>query len=157
MNKFVEYILWLIFPQRCAVCNTLIHKDWQLCKECEANIERIEKVCTVCGSDKKFCVCKRRVFHFRGSTAVFNHGDYSKQAVNFFKFRGNSEISNFLSDEMISNIKENFSGIKFDYVVPVPMHPFKKFIKGFNHSELLAKKIAKGLEVSYAAPLKKLK
>lgn len=157
MNKIIEYFLWLIFPQRCAVCNKIIVKDRHLCKECAENIERIEKICTVCGSDKKYCVCKRRVFHFRGSTAVFNHGDFSKQAINFFKFRGNSEISNFLSSEMILNIKENFPDIRFDYVVPVPMHPFKRFIKGFNHSELLAKKIAKGLEVPYASPLKKLK
>lgn len=157
MRKFLDYVLWLIFPQRCAVCNKVIYRNQKLCTDCNENIERIKKVCTVCGSDKKFCVCKRRVFHFRGATAVFNHGDYSKQAINFFKFRGNSEISNFLSEEMISNIKENFTEIKFDYVVPVPMHPFKKFLKGFNHSELIARKIAIGLEIPFSAPLKKIK
>lgn len=157
MNKIIEYILWLLFPKRCAVCNVLINKGQMLCKDCSDNIERIKKVCIVCGNDKKFCVCKRRTFHFRGATSVFNHGDYSKQAINFFKFRGNSEIANFLSYEMIINIKENFQDIKFDYVIPVPMHPFKKFIKGFNHSELLAKKIACGLGVKYASPIKKLR
>lgn len=157
MKKFIKYIIWLIFPQRCAVCNTLIHKGEHLCSNCEVNIERIKKVCTACGNDKKFCDCKRMVFHFRGLTAVFNHGDYSKQAINFFKFRGNSEIADFLSEEMLLNIKENFSDIKFDYVVPVPMHPFKRFLNGFNHSELLAKKIAYGLGVKYSSPLRKLK
>ncbi len=157
MKKFLDYILWLIFPQRCAVCNKIIYKDEKLCADCNKNIERIDKLCTICGSDKKFCICKKRVFHFRGATAVFNHGDYSKQAINFFKFRGNSEISNFLSEEMTKNIKENFSETKFDYIVPVPMHPLKKISKGFNHSELIARKISRELDIPFSSSLKKVK
>ncbi len=157
MKAVLKYFLWLIFPRRCAVCSKLIDRDKHLCYECSENIERINKICTVCASEKKQCICKRRVFHFTGATAVFNHGDYSKQTVNNFKFRGNGEIAEFLSEEMAKSVKENLRGINFDLVVPVPMHPFKKFIKGFNHSEKLARLIADNISVPFENPLKKIK
>ncbi len=147
----------MIFPKRCAVCSKLIEKDKHLCKDCKENIERIHKICTVCASEKKLCMCKRRVFHFAGATSVFNHGDYSKQAVNNFKFRGNGEIAQFLSEEMYKNVNDHFGDIEFDLVVSVPMNPLKKFVKGFNHSEKLAVLIAKKLEVPYKDVLKKIK
>lgn len=157
MKSVIKYILWLIFPKRCAVCSKLIDRKRHLCSECEENIERIDKICTVCASEKKQCICKRRVFHFEGATAVFNHGDYSKQAVNNYKFRGNGEIAEFLSEEMAKSVKENLGEINFDLVVSVPMHPFKKFIKGFNHSEKLARLIAESIGVQYENSLKKIK
>ena len=157
MESIVKYLLWLIFPRRCAVCSKIISRNEYLCSECRENIEHIDKVCTVCGSEKKECICKRRVFHFAGATAVFNHGDYSKQTVNNLKFRGNGEIAEFLSKEMASRVRENFGDISFDIVVSVPMHPFKKFLKGFNHSERLAVLIAKDMGLSYKNPLKKIK
>lgn len=157
MKEFIKYLLWLIFPRRCAVCSKLIDSDKYLCPDCSENIERINKICTVCASEKKQCICKRRVFHFEGATAVFNHGDYSKQVVNNFKFRGNGEIAEFLSKEMTESVKENLKDINFDMVVPVPMHSFKKFIKGFNHSEKLARLIADGIGVQFDNPLKKIK
>ncbi len=157
MKSVINYLLWLIFPRRCAVCSKLIDRDKHLCDECEENIERIHKICTVCASDKKSCICKRRVFHFTGATSVFNHGDYSKQTVNNFKFRGNGEIAEFLSEEMSKSVKENLGDIKFDLVVPVPMHPVKRFINGFNHSEKLAVLIADNIGIQYKNPLKKIK
>lgn len=157
MNSLIKYLLWLIFPKRCAVCSKLIEKDKHLCKVCEENIERIHKICTVCASEKKLCMCKWRVFHFSGATSVFNYGEYSKQAVNNFKFRGNGEIAYFLSEEMYKSVQKDFENIKFDLVVSVPMNSFKKFLKGFNHSDKLAILIAKKLSVPYRDVLKKVK
>ncbi len=157
MKAIIKYILWLIFPKRCAVCSKIIEREKHLCAECAENIERIDKICTVCASEKKNCVCKRRVFHFAGATSVFNHGDYSKQAVNNYKFRGNSEIAEFLSEEMYNRIKKDFADIKFDLVTSVPMHPYKKFTNGFNHSEKIAVLISQKLGIPYKNVLKKVK
>ena len=157
MKSAIKYLLWLIFPKRCAVCSSLIKREKHLCSDCENNIERINKICTVCASEKKYCICKRRVFHFAGATSVFNHGDYSKQAVNNFKFRGNGEIAEFLAEEMYQSTKRDFADIKFDLITCVPMHPLKKFIKGFNHSEKLAVLISQKLNCPYKCVLKKIK
>ncbi len=155
MKKLVDYLLWLLFPKRCAICNKLLKRTEHLCAECEEKIERIDKVCNICGNDKRCCVCKWQVFHFRGATAVFNRGEFSKEVINFYKFRGNSEIANFLSPIMANAVKESFSDVNFDYITCVPMHPIKKFIKGFNHSELLARKISKELNIPFLNVLSK--
>lgn len=155
MKKLIDYILWLLFPQRCAVCNKLLKREEHLCGECEVKLEWIDEVCKLCGNDKKGCICKWNVFHFRGATAVFNRGDFSKEIINFYKFRGNSEIANFLSPLMADAVRKSFGDIKFDFITCVPMHPIKKFIIGFNHSELLAKKISRELNVPYVKVLSK--
>jgi ComF family protein len=153
----IKYILWLLFPSRCACCNVLIEKDKHLCEDCSSKIERIKRLCTVCGSDKRGCVCKYRTYHFKGAAAPFNHGDVSKQTINNFKFRGNIEVAEFLSEEMVKSVREAFGSVKFDAVLSVPMQRLKKILVGFNQSEVLARKIAKSLGVPYKNNLKKLK
>ena len=155
MKKLFDYLLWLIFPQRCAACNKLLKRGEHLCGMCEEKIERIDKICSACGNDKRNCICKWNVFHFRGATAVFNRGEISKQVINFYKFRGNSEIADFLAPLMANAVRKSFEDIAFDYITCVPMHPIKKFIKGFNHSELIARKISKELNIPFVKVLSK--
>lgn len=155
--NIIKYILWLLFPARCASCNTLIKRDEQLCESCNALIERVKRVCVACGNDTRGCECKLRTFHFAGAAAPFYHGDISKQTVNNLKFRGNIEVADFLSEEMLKSVNSVFSGIRFDAVLCVPMRGSKRFALGFNQSEVLARKLAKGLNVPYKNNLKKIK
>ncbi len=153
----INYILWLLFPSRCASCNTLIGRNERLCESCNSKIERVKRLCTVCGNDKRGCDCKFRTFHFAGAASPFYHGEISKQTVNNLKFRGNIEVADFLSEEMTACVKSAFGAVTFDAVLSVPMQRSKKILVGFNQSEVLARKIAKSLGVPYLNNLKKLK
>ncbi|MCP4179896.1 MAG: ComF family protein, partial [bacterium] len=44
--------------------------------------------------------------------------------------------------KLASNILDH-SKLKFDYIIPVPLHKFKKFIRGFNQSYLISQYISK--------------
>ena len=154
--RMIKYILWLLFPSRCASCNTLTVRNKRLCENCSSKIERVKRLCAVCGSDKRGCVCKFRAYHFKGAASPFYHGEISKQTVNNLKFRGNIEVAEFLSEEMVKSVNEAFGEVKFDAVLSVPMQRSKKILVGFNQSEVLARKIAKALAVPYRNNLKKL-
>lgn len=155
--KIINYLFWLLFPNRCPCCNKLIAREEKICVDCNKKIERIKSLCVICGCEKNECECDKRVFRFRKAAAPFKYGEYSKLAVYNFKFNGNIEIAEFLSDNMYNSICKYFTDIKFDCVECVPMHFFKKITNGYNQSEILAKKLARKLNVPYTKNLVKIK
>ncbi len=157
IDRLVKYFLWLLFPSRCVCCNRLLKRNEQICAECESKLEYTKKPCNICGCEKKACVCKHRAFHFTGAASPFSRGEYSKEIVNNFKFRGNIAVAEFLSENMAASVIERFPNVSFDFVTSVPMHPLKRFANGFNQSEVLARKIAAILNIPYKACLHKIK
>lgn len=156
MIKAPEFIFWLFFPARCAVCGKILRAGRHICPECDKNLERIDKLCISCGSDKKQCTCKWQVFRFRGCIGAFNKGDNSMAAVKNFKIGGNSYIADFLAYNMADKFKKHYADIRFDAVTAVPVHPVKKFFKGYNHSEMLARRLGKDLSLPYYELLGKI-
>lgn len=151
----IRYVLWLIFPQRCCCCNKIIYRDRYLCDECSYKIERVDKLCTVCGCDLKCCQCRRFAYRFRASVSPFDTGEYSMKAVGNLKFRNNLCIADFFSEEIVKQIEKYYDGIHFDAIFAVPMHNVKRRIKGYNQSEVIARKIGKRLNIKYCNSLVK--
>ena len=157
MKKLIKYILWVFFPSRCGCCNKIIKRNEHICPDCDKVLERTKKPCSVCGYEKTSCVCSHRAFHFVSAAAPFNRGEYSKELVNNFKFRGNIVVADFLSENIAEAVKQRFPEVNFDFITSVPMYPFKKFANGFNQSEILARKISCLLNVPYKECLHKVK
>ena len=155
MKGFLNYLLWLVFPKRCAVCGKVINRDKHFCKTCETKIERVEKSCSICGGIENNCECRFRVFRFCGCVAPFKKGESSMQMIYRFKLHGKLDTAQMLADEMILKINEHFSKQKFDVVTAVPMTKFKRISKGYNHSEVIAKIIADKMGVKYKEFLNK--
>lgn len=146
---FLRYILWLFFPKRCAVCGKIIERNKDLCKECEGNVERIEKSCSVCGAPIKNCECKRFVYRFRGCAAPFFKGDNSMKMIYRFKLHGKLDSTVFIAENIYKKVKECFSDQMFDIVTAVPMSVLKRITRGYNHSEVIAKALARKMGVEY--------
>ncbi len=153
--KFIKYLLWLMFPKRCAVCGKIIDRNGSLCSECEKELEYIDKSCSVCGAIKKHCECKYRVYRFSGCVAPFYKGDNSMKMIYRFKFGNKTDSSDFLAEKICEKIKEYFGEISFDIVTSVPTSVFKRIYKGYNHSEVIAKAVAVRLGLDYEKLLRK--
>lgn len=149
--------MWLIFPARCSVCGKVLNFGEYICEECNLKIERIDKICTACGNDKNLCTCKRQVFRFNSCIGAFNYGDNAMSAVKRFKFGNNLYIAEFLADEMSDKFQKHYNNIRFDAVTAVPMHPLKKFAKGYNQSEVIARKLCKNINLPYIKLLSKIR
>lgn len=62
-----------------------------------------------------------------------------KNCLKEFKYRGNYNLLPVFKEIMLDFLEKEFTFIKkVDLVVPVPMHPFKRYKRGFNQSELIA-------------------
>lgn len=130
----LEKILELMFPNSCGICGK-IHKNW-ICPKCYYKIKQ----------ELKYNKSKEDNFN------LYYIGTYQKQIRKIllkFKFKESSYLANTIIElvcknkNMVQNIK------KYDCIIPVPMYEKNKKIRGYNQSELLAKRLGKRLQIDY--------
>jgi ComF family protein len=73
-----------------------------------------------------------------GLAAAFVYGGGAKLGIHGLKYNRQTRLAGFFASYMI--VPENW---RFDVVVPVPLHPFKLWLRTYNQSELLAKEICR--------------
>ena len=134
-----------LFPNVCAACGDIIPEGEHLCEYCDEMAEVVDftKNCRRCGMPKKQCECSRRVFHFSGCAAPFYNIGVTQEAMYSYKFNRKEYIAEFFAERMAITVKTAYSDIDFDIVTFVPMKLRKKLKRGFNQSEVFAKRISK--------------
>lgn len=138
-----DHFLNFIFPKFCICCSTA---GYDICPDCLFKLkETAEKrdACKICGINlkKQKCVCHRGEDKFYSS--VFSIFDFDKDIqslVHNFKYQGLHSIASKVALEYNFLIPDEF--IKdIDLVVPVPLHFYRRFKRGYNQAEILAKHI----------------
>lgn len=143
MNKILRNIVSAFFPERCPYCGDVINAGKPACPEC---VEQFPETI--------------REGHAIGGypyTAPFAYNGIFAEAVKRFKFNGHKEYAEKLAWQITNAVKESFSDAKFDCITCVPMHKNQLKNRGYNQSELLAKNIAKQLNIPYETLLVKHK
>lgn len=75
----------------------------------------------------------------------FKKGSAYRKLIHKLKYNGNPEIGIYLGKLLAENLTEWATDI--DYIVPVPLHPKKKKIRGYNQSEMLANGLSEILKI----------
>lgn len=156
----LSFILDIIAPKKCYSCK----KEWHfLCNQCYTKIKDFEPLCYVCKNlSKNFAVCpscKADVFYDK--VLVLKH--YRSQ--NFWRIIKQAKFYGIISifDELALKMKELFLDNqkvrKYEdfLIISVPSPFRRKFKRGYNSSEVLAKKFAKTLPIPYKNLCKKAK
>lgn len=128
-------ILDIIYPQVCGICDQINKKD--LCKKCEIRIKpyqinSIEKV-----KDK----------YFDYQIKILKYEGIVRSKIIDYKFNDKSYLYKTFGKIILNNEKIYSFLKKYDIIVCVPMHIKKKLLRGYNQSELIAKEIAKQLQI----------
>ena len=147
-----EWLDW-IFPPRCPICDTVREKAG-CCESCYTRIHFVRQpFCFRCGqplfdSEQEYCRdCMKHTKTFAGNRAVFRYDDVTKNSLSRFKFHNRREYAAFYAGEMLRIYGEELLALSLDAVIPVPVHARKKRHRGYNQAALVAKEIAKVLEV----------
>lgn len=156
--KIIDFLLDLIFPKFCVGCK---EEGIWLCKKCTDEIVLIKRqLCPICKrlSDQgKVCLRCKSKSNLAGVLVCAHYKDGPlKEAVHTFKYDFISSLAKPLSDLMVICLKEN--NFKKDIVIiPVPLHTFRIWQRGFNQSHLLSKEISNKLDYSINTDLKRVK
>lgn len=135
-------ILDLLFPRRCVSCG-MIGKYF--CMKCVSRIELIEKqICPYCGRpaiDGLTHPGCRKIFGLDGFYSPFFFRGPVKKAIHLLKFDSVSDLVNPLTLLAYPQIPAWLP--KFDCFVPVPLNKKRENERGFNQSQLIARKLGK--------------
>ncbi|MEQ8360668.1 MAG: phosphoribosyltransferase family protein [Cytophagales bacterium] len=147
VTSYYEGFLDVIYPRNCSVCHTALHKhEYQLCIKCHLLLPVINR------NGPEINEFKSR---FWGRVKVeqcyaylrYDKSISIKKILMEIKYKGNKELAEFLGKCMGECFLENNSGT-FDAIIPVPLHPKKEKLRGFNQSEIIAKGFSESIGVN---------
>ncbi len=164
-RPFIKNIGWEVteayFPSFCVNCLAgLDIDDKYLCKNCQNQIEIVgTRTCIRCGKITKlgqYCSGCRPDMRLRGIIYLSSYDGPVKELIHWFKYDKMLGIGQVLFEIIINNLPESLFD-KFDLITSVPLHWEKKLERGFNQSEIIAKKLSKRAGKPYAEMLKRVK
>ncbi len=154
IRDYCHTILDLFYPRTCLHCNCNLNDSCEvyLCHACKEQIPYVKDTyCIHCGAtlgpyvtlkgNEGCSRCKGKKYHFDTVTPITYFDGVMKVLIHKFKYAKLKFLCRTLNDMVATrtSLKELVHGV--DMIVPVPLHWYKKFHRGFNQSELLSRGI----------------
>ena len=136
--------LAFLYPPRCLICKTLGASG--LCAACADQIAPVAApFCPVCGhtlSDSRCANCAAQTPAFRRCRSLGVYDDVLRHAIHQFKYRDRPQLAGPLGCLLALYARAHASdlnSLRFDALLPVPMHSVRRRVRGYNQSERLAR------------------
>ncbi len=145
-NPFRE-LLNLIYPNLCLICGeSLLRSEKQICLSCIQQIPRTNFHLLVDNPvEKKFW---GKVPIFRGTSFYFfQKGSPFQKLLHELKYKDNHDIGIIMGQYAAVDLLQADDFKSVEIIIPLPLHPRKLILRGYNQSELIAKGLAAIMEV----------
>ncbi len=139
----MNILLDLLFPPRCAFCGALTDRPG-VCPDCQLPRIPPDKVLRPVGERGYLC-----------AVALYYDGPV-QTGVRALKFEGKSWRTEVFAQYIVQAAAEHLSGA-FDAVTYVPVSPRRKFVRGYDQAQLLARAAAKIWDVRAEQTLRKIR
>lgn len=137
-RPIIDYAL----PPRCAGCGVIVPDDGQLCAPCWGTLDFLTgEGCALCGlpgiADGMVCApCLERPPRHDGVRAAVAYGDLARDLALRLKYGRRVGLAAMLARAMMRHVPEDA-----ELLVPVPLHRWRIWQRGFNQSALMARHI----------------
>ncbi len=159
VRKYADMLLGKLFPRSiyCVACGSLIDstRKYSLCDNCIEKFIWVKgKTCSKCGKvlnenyqgDKcKDCIEDSHYFD-RGFTCS-SYGLYERTLISKFKKDEKTYIGRVIGDILYDRIV--IENLNVDVIISIPIHTNKKNERGFNQAEIMAKFLARKMEIPF--------
>ena len=164
-SKLKEY---LFAPRAvCVCCLSLFGTDEGfICSSCREKLGPLylpgkseTEICLECGEvvDADACPgCGRRSPPTLRAFSAYEYEGIIRKLVHRFKFGGVYALSEWMAGEMLQALAETGKD-RFTRIVPVPMYPLRKLIRGYNQAEKLAGELSKRLDIPKSDLLRRVR
>lgn len=151
----------LSFP--CPACGSLEVVERNLfCAECLAKLKTMHgMLCPGCGAelDTALELCsnclKEEPRVWDKALALFQHEGLGRRMLHAFKYHNTPELARAFGQ--LAAEKLNASGLRPDYIIPVPLHWTRAWNRGFNQSELVAEELARRCDIAMSYDLRRVR
>lgn len=156
VQGLIDYAL----PPCCPGCGVIVAADRQFCLPCWKGIHFLDgPSCVACSfplpdyilDAEQYCgACLARRPYFSGAPAAIAYGSVARTIVLRLKYGRRLGLARLMSDMMIRPLRR-LQGALPILLLPVPLHPGRLWVRGFNQSALVARHLAhqNGVDMSY--------
>lgn len=158
----------LVFPDDCRVCSSPLQNVSRIpvCPACLSNPRPFvpEYFCSECHApflnaapldeDGKCALCRHGL---SGFDAAFSYGEYEgtlRKLIHLFKYTGVYPLAQPLGAFLARALPR---GQQFDLLVPMPLHWRRRWRRGFNQAELLAKVVGRRTGITVVSAVRRRK
>jgi ComF family protein len=142
LYDFWDDFISLLFPRLCYACgNHLMRNENLICTECYVVIPRTNYH-NVEDNPVAQLFWGRCMIEKAAAFSFYNKGSRIRNLIHNLKYKGIREIGYELGRIYGLSLKASGFTKDIDLIIPVPLHPGKKRIRGFNQSETISKGIA---------------
>ncbi|MBN2766972.1 MAG: ComF family protein [Paludibacteraceae bacterium] len=139
MKNPLHEVLNLFYPDLCIICGeTLQSSEHQICLACIQQIPRTHFQSLVDNPvEKRFW---GKVDIYRATSFYYFHkGSPFQKLIHELKYKGNKEIGEVMGRLAALEMLESPDFSSVDFIIPVPLHPKKLALRGYNQSECIAR------------------
>jgi ComF family protein len=156
-RALMDGLLSLLYPPRCAVCETL--QEPVLCPACRGEFRHFSPPwCARCGlpfdprarAMPECAACREHPPPFATARAAGRYAGTLRQAIHCLKYDGVRALAGPLVDFVCQSVPRP-DGLSL--LTPVPLHRSRERMRGFNQSRLLADALAEQWEIPVSAGL----
>ncbi len=154
--------LW--YPPICFLCEQTDATN-MLCQECRGKLEALENTpaCSRCAMAIKlpnapcpFCRGKGPgIIHSMAALGRFS--DPLRHLLHLFKYHQNWAVGHMLSERLLNQPRAIELLKEADVLVPVPLHPFRQFTRGFNQASVIAHRLAKATSLPVICAVERIR
>ncbi len=149
-----ETILDLIYPPRCPVCDRAADRYLRIHPACERLLPVIkEPRCKKCSkpvsrAEDEFCYdCGRRAFSYERGTSLYLYNARMSRSMAGLKYKGRREFGAFYGHRLGKLCGRQIRAMRADVIVPVPVHPARERMRGYNQAEVIARALSEEVQI----------
>ncbi len=147
MGRLHELLCDLLYPRRCAICDTVLRigdEKSGICGECRKKLHYVRNPrCMKCGAplgadEEEYCLsCAGHRHVYDRGLALYEY-PFVRLALYRLKYNGRKEYARFFGRELARRFGPQLKQWGVQALVPVPMYAAKRRRRGFNQAEALA-------------------
>jgi len=156
----VRPLLDYALPPRCASCGAIVSEPGTFCTDCWASISFLgEPLCACCGNDLPAAMgmgalcgaCLATPPPYERMRAVLRYGDVGRAVAHRLKYGRRLSLARVMAAHMARLLPEAASARAL--LVPVPLHRWRIWSRGFNQAALIARHLGKRMDMPVAVDL----
>ncbi len=145
----------VLYPRTCPICENIVAKqEVYICEKCSGKLIKIRNPrCKKCGkplenAKMEYCKdCGRHPHYYEEGRALWVYNKELRESIYRFKYDNKREYADYYVSSILNTYGSWIRRLNIQGVIPVPLHKKKKRARGFNQAQVLAEKLAEGLQL----------
>lgn len=144
----------MIYPARCPICHEIIESGYDLiCPACAQELPlNCGYHCQKCGKPVEqsgdLCQdCTEYIHEYTQGMGIFLYDDKMRASIHRFKYMGRREYGRFYGIAAWKFGQEQLKRWNPQVLIPVPVHQSRKRTRGYNQAEVIARELAKQMQL----------